>query len=186
MLLLDACCSLQSQVDNNQINQASLAPVQGDPADETPAPSDAGSVAPTTVELAFKWGKEEVKIHAEPEETVQVRCQRGSRSASAPLGAATNSRSTSNRKHAPCPSLPRPLPVPPPPPARPSPAPCQALKRKLEAATAVSEKRIKLLGLKVRQPHTAPLAATSGRAASARWSLWASHNSHTAPPPYCR
>lgn len=52
---------------------ASAAPASG----ATAAPASGGAAGPSgegTVELAIQWGKQKISIHADPEETVQVRC----------------------------------------------------------------------------------------------------------------
>lgn len=48
-------------------------PEPGAAADSQATGAGAGPSSGTLVELAFKWGKQEIRIHAEPEETVQVR-----------------------------------------------------------------------------------------------------------------
>lgn len=101
------------------------------------------ATAPTaadTVELAVKWQKQEITIHVEPGESVQVRSAMAQRQAGStcppcrlPLSSATATCALHIPRAPPLPTCSTP----------------QGIKRKLEVATSVNEKRMKLLGLKV-------------------------------------
>lgn len=60
------------QGDHSAPEGAAPTAEQGAAAQQALGPSASGASA-TSMEICFKWGKQEVRVHAEPDETVQVR-----------------------------------------------------------------------------------------------------------------
>lgn len=135
------------------------------------AATAATASAADVVELAVSWQKQAITIHVEPSESVQVRRRSWAKPhmllSKPPVAAAQH-----------CPSLNAVFLCTGPP---------QGIKRKLEAATSVSEKRMKLLGLKVQAGGAArgwqgPCRAV-GRLAKC---VWCSHAWCAECTCYCR